>query len=171
MPAVHDPAESELLALLGSAVPPPQHLQAALELIGAHFGAATGTVHALGPDGTLRLVASFGVPESLRPVIDAVPVGKGIAGEAARLRRPVTMCNIQSDASGIVRPRAKETGVEGAIAVPILEGDDLVGILGVGKACAHDFTDAEQELLARWGSLLVPDLRRAREASGATTVT
>jgi L-methionine (R)-S-oxide reductase len=60
----------------------------------------------------------------------------------------VTVCNIQTDDSGTARERARITGAEGAIAVPILAGDDVVGTLGVGKPTEHRYTDEEQAVLA-----------------------
>ena len=123
--------------------------QTDLEAIGKQFQAATGTVHVLRSDGLLHLVASFGVPPQLIPVISEIPVGKGIAGVAAQRREPVTICNIQKDDSGVSRPGAKSTSVEGAIAVPILDGETLVGVLGIGKAQAHNYSDEEVRLLLR----------------------
>lgn len=153
---------------------PDAHLTDALVRIGEHFEAATGTLHIAKRDA-LTLVASFGVPDSLLPVIKAIPFGKGIAGVAAQRREPVTICNIQTDASGITRPGARTTGVEGAIAVPILDGEKLIGVLGIGKAHAHEYSATEIEELCRRAKLLIEILvapgqrrgvrRRARSLS------
>lgn len=134
-------------------------ITATLLRIGQHFEATTGTIHVANPGDTLTLVASFGVPESLLPVIQTIPFGKGIAGVAAQRRKPITICNIQTDASGITRPGAKATGVEGAIAVPILEGKKLIGVLGIGKAQAHTYSTAEIKELRQHAKLLVEDLQ------------
>jgi len=72
-----------------------------------------------------------------------VPIGKGMAGIAAERRQPVQVCNLQTDNSGVARPAAKETRMEGSIAVPMLVGDGLKGVLGVAKPVAYDFTEAE----------------------------
>ena len=108
----------------------------------AHFGCQTGTVHLL-RDGQLRLAASVNIPPALLPIIDLVPIGKGIAGLAAERRAPVTLCNLQTDESGQARPAAKQTGMEGSIAVPMLAGEELRGVFGIAKAEAHDWTEAE----------------------------
>ena len=53
---------------------PKQALEMALE----HFAADTGTLHRMGGDGMLHLEAWAGhIPESLLPVIQTIPVGKG----------------------------------------------------------------------------------------------
>lgn len=123
-------------------------LQAVLEQVLGHFGCATGTVHTLDPaTGMLHLRAQRGIPEALLPKVGTIPVGKGMAGIAAQRREPVQVCNLQADTSGVVRPGAKETCVEGAIAVPMLVAGAVRGVLGVAKPTAYEFTPAETALL------------------------
>jgi L-methionine (R)-S-oxide reductase len=126
-----------------------ERLQEALEVVADRFGAVTATIHLAEP-GTrvLNSVASKGIPASIAGVTDRIPFGKGIAGLCAQRGEPVTICNLQTDTSGAVRPDARLTGAEGAIAVPILAGDEVVGTLGVGKPVEHAYTDEEQAVLA-----------------------
>jgi L-methionine (R)-S-oxide reductase len=113
----------------------------------AEFGCQTGTVHVV-LGGVLKLAAQANIPPQLLPVIETVPIGKGIAGLAAERREPVSLCNLQTDTSGQARPAAKMTGMEGSVAVPMLVDGELRGVLGVAKASAYDWTDAEKaELL------------------------
>lgn len=130
-------------AALASPDPATATLQAAM----AHFDCQTGTVHLL-KEGLLRLAAHVNIPPPLLPIIDTVPIGKGIAGLAAERREPVSLCNLQTDTSGQARPNAKQTGMEGSLAVPMLVEGDLRGVFGIAKASAHDWTEAEKaELL------------------------
>lgn len=108
----------------------------------AHFACAAGTVHRL-EDGVLKLAAHVNIPPPVVQIIATVPIGKGIAGLAAERREPVTICNLQTDTSGQARPAAKLTGMEGSLAVPILVGADLRGVLGIAKPTAHDWTPDE----------------------------
>lgn len=125
----------------------------------AHFGCVTGTLHRLDEaDGLLKLVTCERIPESLMVVIGTIPVGKGIAGAAAQRREPVEMCNLQTDASGVARPNAKQTGVQGTLAVPVLDGDRLCGTLGIGKMEPYDFTDAEKAELMDIGRAIAARL-------------
>ncbi len=110
----------------------------------AHFGCAAGTVHRL-LGGDLKLVAHANIPPPVVEIIASVPVGKGIAGLAAERREPVTICNLQTDTSGQARPAAKLTGMEGSLAVPMLVGGELRGVLGIAKPSAYDWTAAETE--------------------------
>ena len=122
--------------------------QSFLQQVLAAFDCTTGTLHRLdAADGMLKLVASERIPEHLMGVISIIPVGKGIAGAAAQRREPVEICNLQTDTTGVARPDAKTTGVQGNIAVPILDGDRLCGTLGIGKFQPYDFTDAEKAQL------------------------
>lgn len=114
----------------------------------ADFGCVTGTLHRLDPaDKHLKLVAQLGIPPQLMPVIQSIPVGKGIAGVAAETRAPVELCNLQTDTSGVAKEGAKQTQVQGSLAVPVLDGDRLCGTLGIGKREAYDFTEEEKQSL------------------------
>ncbi len=118
-----------------------------------HFGAQAGTVHGM-EDGLLKLVASANIPPPIVDIIRQVPIGKGIAGLAAQRLEPVTLCNLQTDTSGQARPAAKASGMEGTIAVPILVAGELRGVLGIAKATAYEWPEAESALLLAIGARL-----------------
>ena len=111
----------------------------------AEFRADMGTLHLLDArDGQLHLAALVGeVPPPVRQMIAVIPIGKGIAGETAQRRAPVSICNIQRDESGVTRPAAKTIGTQGALCVPILDDDRLIGTLGIG--CNGERTFSEEE--------------------------
>lgn len=110
----------------------------------AQFNSETGTIHKLHePTQLLRLVAQVGLPPQLLDVVSIIPIGKGIAGECAQKNQPVTICNLQTDSSGVARPGAKQTGVGGAICVPIRDGNKLIGTFGIGTRREHEYSAAE----------------------------
>lgn len=116
------------------------------------FGCATGTIHFLEEETSLlKLQAQVGIPDFLIPKLSTIPIGKGMAGIAAERREPVEMCNLQTDDSGVARPSAKETKVEGSIVVPLLLNDILYGTLGIAKPVPYDFTEEEQADLLKIG--------------------
>ena len=126
--------------------------QQLLPEITAAFGCATGTIHTYDKEAKLlRLQGYQGIPPFLVPKLAEIPVGKGIAGIAAERRQPVEMCNLQTDDSGVARPAAKETRVEGSIAVPMLLDGELYGTLGIGKPVPYDFTEEERAALMELG--------------------
>ena len=133
--------------------------QAVLAGVAAEFGCQTGTLHRFDPaDRHLKLVAQLGIPEVLMPVIQSIRIGKGIAGGAGEPREPVEMCNVQTDQSGVAKPGAKQTQVQGSLAVPVLAGDRLCGTLGIGKLVPYDFTGAEKARLLELAAGLAADL-------------
>ena len=130
---------------LESSITAAESLNDALSLIIAHFRADSGTIHTLAGDNMLHLrAASAGMSQSVLDIIKVIPVGKGMAGLAVSRNEPITVCNIQTDASGDVRPGAKATGLEGAIVVPIRDDTGHpIGALGIANRAPRAFTDAE----------------------------
>lgn len=121
--------------------------ESALDLALGEFGCQAGTVHLMSA-GVLRLAASRNIPEFVTGLVAVVPIGKGIAGLAAERREAVSLCNLQTDTSGQARPNAKATGMEGSLAVPAIDGGGVLrGVLGVAKAEAYDWSDAEKARL------------------------
>ena len=138
---------------MSASLPPPVedalksgNAQEALAASLLHFGCQAGTVHLL-REGALKLAAYSGIPPHVAQIFETVPIGKGIAGLAAERRTPITICNLQTDASGQARPGAKATGMEGSLAVPMLAGGELRGVLGIAKADAYDWSEGETQLL------------------------
>jgi len=115
------------------------------------FDCVAGTLHRA--DGErLHLAASEGMPDSVLENIETIPFGKGMAGRAAERREPVEVSNLQTDDSGVAEPRARETGMEGSIAAPVIGPDDTVtGVIGVAKPETYEFTDDEREELLAAG--------------------
>ena len=97
--------------------------------------------------GLARLVAQVDTPAQMLDIVKTIPVGKGIAGETVAKNRPVTICNLQTDTSGVAKPGAKQTGVGGALCVPIRSGDKIIGTFGIGTRREHEFSAAETNAL------------------------
>ena len=145
----HSPLPSSLQQTLQTA-PLPEALQAVLD----HFECQAGTYHRM-QDGSLQLIASLHIPPPVVSLIQQVPLGKGLAGLAAERREPVSLCNLQTDTSGQARPAAKATGMEGSVAVPAIGPDGtLLGVLGIAKAAAYDWSDAEKAAVCAAAAVL-----------------
>jgi putative methionine-R-sulfoxide reductase with GAF domain len=118
-------------------------LQARLEEIVREFAADTGSIHLI-ENGALILKAHHGLPPQIVQVVGVVPIGKGMAGLAAERNGPVSVCNLQTDASGKFPSGVKATGVNGAIVVPVRDADGLAqGTLGIGVLRDYEYTDGE----------------------------
>ncbi|MCG8406633.1 MAG: GAF domain-containing protein [Phycisphaerales bacterium] len=126
-----------------------------LDLALEHFGCVVGTIHRLNrANGLLEIAAQRGIPDAIMGRVRIIPIGKGMAGLAAERREPVQVCNLQTDESGVAKPGAKLTEMEGSIAAPVLVGDSLRGTIGVAKPQAYEFTKDEQALLLEIGSMI-----------------
>ena len=126
----------------------------------AQFNSETGTIHKLHePTQLLRLVAQVGLPPQLLDMVTIIPVGKGIAGQVVAQGKPVIICNLQTDVSGVAKPGAKQTGVGGALCVPIFNGDKIVGTLGIGTKREHEYTAEETRELEEMGRCLGVDMK------------
>lgn len=121
----------------------------------AAFDCSTGTIHTLDQDSQLlHLKAYQGIPEFLLPKMTVISIGKGMAGVAAERKRPVQICNLQTDELGVARPSAKETKVKGSITVPLMLNSRLHGTLGIAKPVSYEFTSEEEETLMEIGEAI-----------------
>jgi signal transduction protein with GAF and PtsI domain len=146
------PLVASVAELLTAPAPPWPEL---LARVTQHFDCPVGTIHLLDTrDGLLHLQAQQGLPPPVLDKVKQIPIGKGMAGIAAERRQPVQVCNLQTDASGVVRPGARMTQMEGSLAAPMLDGAQLRGVFGIAKPVAYDFTAAEQQLLMAVGTAI-----------------
>jgi L-methionine (R)-S-oxide reductase len=130
-------------------------LQGSLQLILSDFQSETGTIHRLDAEKQLlHLTAQVGLPPQMLDVIKTIPVGKGIAGQTVTQNKPVTICNLQTDTSGVAKPGAKQTGVGGALCVPMQREGKIVGTLGIGTRRPHEYTPEETERLQEVANLI-----------------
>lgn len=144
----------------GQTLPP---WEAILDQLLAHFQCPVGTVHLLdAATGMLKLEVQRGLPPPVLDKVGIIPIGKGMAGIAAERQEPVQVCNLQHDSSGVVRPGAKLTRMEGSLAAPMLDGDRLAGVLGVAKPVEYEFSRDETAALMAVGRCLAERLTGGR---------
>ena len=130
-------------------------MQEQLEEIIDQFQADTGSIHIL-EGGVLILKAQVGLPPHIAEIVSRVPPGKGMAGLAFERNEAVSSCNIQQDQSGDVKPGARDTGVNGAIVVPIRdERGEVRGTLGIGVHRDYEYTAEETERLLALAAKLI----------------
>jgi len=145
--------KSDRDAISKSLIQEPINWQEVLSEIISCFDCTTGTIHFLDENTSiLKLQAHQGIPAFLIPKITEIAIGKGMAGIAAERLEPVEICNLQTDDSGVARPAAKETKVEGSIAVPMLLNGTLYGTFGIAKPDSYEFTKEENRELLELGA-------------------
>jgi L-methionine (R)-S-oxide reductase len=146
---------SQIAALLTNESDPAKGAEKALTQILSNFQSETGTIHWLDTKKQLlHLGAQVGLPPQMIEVVKTIPVGKGIAGQTVAQNKPVTICNLQTDASGVTKPGAKQTGVGGALCVPIYREGKIVGTLGIGTRRQHEYTPEETDRLQEIANLI-----------------
>jgi signal transduction histidine kinase len=74
-----------------------------------------------------------------------IPVGKGFAGKVAAERRPIVIDDV--DHADLLNPVLRERGVKSLLGVPLLAGDDVLGVIHVGTLQPRRFTAEDVELL------------------------
>ena len=138
---------------------PAGRLQAAVEEIAGEFEALSCTFHrAIEDHSFLELIAQTGLPPHVAELAVRIPFGKGMAGICAERREPVTMCNLQTDDSGVARPAARDTKVEGAVVVPLLIGGEVAATIGIGKSREYDYSEGELDALEQCAAALMSSL-------------
>ena len=143
-------------------------LDAASELTRARNGSVM-----LREDDTLRVVASRG-PDAA-PTGVAVPVGEGLAGEAASRRHPLLVSGLLSGGER-AEHREERRPFGSAVVVPLLSHDEVVGVLSLERSHTdHEFTDLDLHsiaLFAEHAGVAISNAQRYEdERSTATRLT
>jgi L-methionine (R)-S-oxide reductase len=148
-------AMNEFLKQIESLLQQKQPLESVLREVLNQFHSETGTIHRLDAETQLlHLAAQAGLPPPMLDIVKTIPVGKGIAGQVIAQDKPVTICDLQTDTSGAASPGAKQTGVGGALCVPIRHDNKTVGTLGIGTLRQHQYTPEETRALEDIGRVI-----------------
>jgi hypothetical protein len=116
--------------------------------------AFAGTVHVQRGDD-LYLTAAHNIPPHVLQIVAHVPHGKGMAGVAQVKKEPVQTCNLQTDATGNIKPGAKAVDAQAAVALPVLDAEGAVRAV-VGLAWRREGeigADQEQAMMQRAAQL------------------
>jgi L-methionine (R)-S-oxide reductase len=116
----------------------------------AQHGGSNGTIHVRRDAGLLALAASHNIPDKVLGVVQTIPKGKGMAGLAWERNKPVSTCNLKTDATGDVRPGAKAVDAQAAVALPVHdERGEVRAVVGIAFAQERDMTESELAELGR----------------------
>jgi signal transduction histidine kinase len=88
--------------------------------------------------------AAVGIEEEVEQGV-RIPLGKGFAGRVAAERHPVILDDV--DHADVLNPILREKGIKSMLGVPLLVGDDAIGVLHVGTLVHRRFTTDDVELL------------------------
>jgi phosphoserine phosphatase RsbU/P len=88
--------------------------------------------------------AARGIEDEVRQGV-RVPLGAGFAGRIAATKEPVRLDHV--DATTVANPLLWEKGIKVMLGVPLLSGDDVLGVLHVGRLSHRSFGDEDINLL------------------------
>lgn len=92
----------------------------------------------------LVATATRGLEEEIRQGV-RIPIGRGFAGRIAAERTAVIIPEV--DHSNVMNPILREKGVRSLLGVPLMVGNDVIGVLHVGTLRSRRFTDDDAMLL------------------------
>jgi sigma-B regulation protein RsbU (phosphoserine phosphatase) len=88
--------------------------------------------------------AACGLGEEVRQGV-RIPVGTGFAGSIAKRKCPVVLDRV--DSTTVANPILWVKGIQKMLGVPLLSGEDVIGVLHVGRLDDRSFTPHDVELL------------------------
>lgn len=92
----------------------------------------------------LVATAAAGLEEEVREGVQ-VPMGTGFAGRVAKEKRPIFLNRV--DETTVANPILWEKGIRAMLGVPLIAGDDVLGVLHVGRMRPEPFDQHDEELL------------------------
>ena len=88
--------------------------------------------------------AAVGIEEEVERGV-RIPVGRGFAGKVAAGGAPVFIPDVQH--AEVLNPILREKGIRSLLGVPLVAGDDVIGVLHVGSLTPRTFTRDDTDLL------------------------
>jgi PAS domain S-box-containing protein len=111
-----------------------------------------------GSGDTLTVRAVHGLEEPVASQVH-VPLGQGFAGRIAATRQPLVVDDLA--AISVTNPFLREQ-LHSAVGVPLLVGDQLLGVIHVGTAHPRHFTNHDVQLLLQVADRMAVAIDRAR---------
>lgn len=111
-----------------------------------------------------KLVMAGGTGEAGREMLQrghSIPYGRGLVGRAAQSSAPVLVSDTQQDPDWLPNPLLPETRAE--LAVPIIFGEQVLGVLDVQQNWVEGLGVQDTELLTAVANQLAIALRNARQ--------
>jgi PAS domain S-box-containing protein len=116
----------------------------------------------------LRLQASWVEPGSADIRLrTTVAFGEGVAGCVAESKTPIYVDDVAQDARALSAEWARATGIQRLLSVPILAGDDLLGVLAVRARTDELATEENRALVASLAARAAVALQNARSYAEA----
>jgi PAS domain S-box-containing protein len=116
-----------------------------------------------GSQRTLHLEASYLAPGTEPvPLPGAVVFGEGVAGRVAETKQPIYVDDVSRDSRALSGEWARQSGILRMLSVPILIGDELLGVLSVRSLTDELATDEHRALALSLAGRAALALQNAR---------
>jgi GAF domain-containing protein len=103
--------------------------------------------------------AALGIEEEVERGV-RIPIGRGFAGRVASTRAPVILDDV--DHADVLNPILREKGIKSLLGVPLLVGDEPLGVLHVGTLKTRLFSPDDVQLLQLVADRVALAVERAR---------
>jgi signal transduction histidine kinase len=103
--------------------------------------------------------AAVGIEEEVEQGV-RIPIGGGFAGRIAAERRTVILEDV--DHANVLNPILREKGIKSLLGVPLMIGNETLGVLHVGTLTRRRFTRGDVELLSLVADRVAIAIARAR---------
>lgn len=145
-------------------------LDGLVHLVAAEFVAEVCSVYVMRPGEILELAATEGLrAEAVHRT--RLRVGEGIVGTAAAEARPLNLPDAQNHPAFAYRPETGEEPYASMLAVPVLRGADVLGVIAVQNRAPRRYAEDEVEALETVAMLLAEMLHGARPAAEEALLT
>jgi phosphotransferase system enzyme I (PtsP) len=139
-------------------------LEGLVHLVAAEFVAEVCSVYVMRPGEILELAATEGLrPEAVHRT--RLRVGEGIVGTAAAEARPLNLPEARNHPAFAYRPETGEEPFASMLAVPVLRGAEVLGVIAVQNRVPRRYAEDEVEALETVALLLAEMLHGARSAA------
>jgi PAS domain S-box-containing protein len=116
----------------------------------------------------LRLQASYAEPGSAEVRMRrTVAFGEGVSGRVAEGKSPIYVDDVTHDARALSADWARESGILRMLSVPILSGDDLLGVLAVRSRSSELSSEENRALVISLAARAAVALQNARSYADA----
>jgi two-component system nitrate/nitrite sensor histidine kinase NarX len=134
----------DVAASLNQSLPLDETLYVFLKKLLGHLNAESGSIRLVDEDGSLRLVASIGLPENFKKT--NIAVGECLCGLSARSRK-AGFWDVSSRPEGMILKECLEFGYRTVAVIPINYKERLLGVTNIFHEEKREFTPREKRLL------------------------
>lgn len=135
-----------LRELMSKQMPHQKRLDKIVSIVAEYLHVNVCSLYVLRPGDLLELFATKGLDE--KAIHETfLRVGEGLIGEVALQRKTLVFKNAWEHPSFVYKPETKEKAFKSLLGVPIIRGDNLLGVLAIQTIHSQEFSEETTEVL------------------------